>query len=151
MYTHLVEVENMNIELVNNSPYYCIIGVAGCQISEYVIDTSKHKLITQKLKGINDVNELQFEEDGILLRKAYNIGKRKFIPNESLDQMGFGKQQENKSGCLVISGFDLPVNFTGIIKTPKTVPAVNLHGGQETEIDNSEDAFRLTFLSFRTF
>ncbi|CAC5413760.1 unnamed protein product [Mytilus coruscus] len=62
-------------------------GVAGCQVSEYVIDTSKHKLITQKLKGINDFNELQFEEDGILLRKAYNIGKGKFIPNESLDQM----------------------------------------------------------------
>ncbi|XP_052062189.1 uncharacterized protein LOC127702135 isoform X1 [Mytilus californianus] len=119
-------------------------GVAGCQVSECVIDTSKHKLITHKLKGINDFNELQVEEDGILLRKAYNIGKGKFIPNASLDQMGFGKQQENESGCVVISGFDLPVNITGKIKTHKTVPTVNLLEGPETEIENDEDLSRLS-------
>ena len=45
---------------------------------------------------------------------------------------------------MLISGFDLPVNVIGKIKTPKTVGAVNLHEGPEIKTENGEDSSRLS-------
>ncbi|VDI44809.1 Hypothetical predicted protein [Mytilus galloprovincialis] len=42
------------------------------------------------------------------------------------------------------TGFDLPVNVTGKIKTPETVGAVNLHEGPEIKTENGEDSSRLS-------
>ncbi|CAG2227331.1 unnamed protein product [Mytilus edulis] len=42
------------------------------------------------------------------------------------------------------TGFDLPVNVIGKIKTPKTVGAVNLHEGPEIKTENGEDSSRLS-------
>ncbi|XP_062590554.1 uncharacterized protein LOC134252133 [Saccostrea cucullata] len=91
-------------------------GVAGCQIAVCVIDTSKQTMKTHKLKGVNDYSYVGFQRDGIILKKAYNIGKGQFISYETLDKLAYGKQKYHESGCTIISGFSLPLRLTGKIE-----------------------------------
>lgn len=95
-------------------------GVAGCQVAECTVDTSKQSLTTHKIKNVSDFSHVSFKETGITLKKAYNIGHGKFISYDDLDKLSSGKFVI--SGCIVISNFDMPPIVTGKI-IPKKASA----------------------------
>lgn len=66
---------------------FVFIGVAGCQVAECTVDTSKQSLTTHKIKNVSDFSHVSFKETGITLKKAYNIGHGKFISYDDLDKL----------------------------------------------------------------
>ncbi|XP_046570041.1 uncharacterized protein LOC124278361 [Haliotis rubra] len=94
-------------------------GVTGCQVAVVTMDTDKQIVKSHRLKQINCFNEVVFQDNGILLRKAYAIGDGKFISNDELLKAGNGLQMSQQSGCKTLEGFTLPTVCEGKISRPQ--------------------------------
>ena len=58
-------------------------GVTGCHVTIAEVDHKKQTLQTHKWKNVSLFNDLHFEDDGVRIWKAYNIGLgKKLSKNE---------------------------------------------------------------------
>ena len=55
-------------------------GIKGCRAAVVEVDTTRERNKDSKIPGISVLNNFQFEEFGIRVSKAYNIGSGRFIP-----------------------------------------------------------------------
>lgn len=59
-------------------------GIKGCRAAVVEVDTTRERNKDSKISGISVLNNFQFEESGIRVWKAYNIGSGRFIPYSDL-------------------------------------------------------------------
>ncbi|KAK3736570.1 hypothetical protein QZH41_003144 [Actinostola sp. cb2023] len=59
-------------------------GIKGCRAAVVEVDTTKESNKDNKIPGISVLNNLQYEENGIRVWKAYNIGPGRLIPFDDL-------------------------------------------------------------------
>ena len=59
-------------------------GIKGCRAAVVEVDTTRERNKISKIPGISVLNNFQYEECGIRVWKAYNIGPGRFIPYSDL-------------------------------------------------------------------
>ena len=75
-------------------------GVRGCRIAVAEVDERQADTHSMKLEGISSYNNFQWEENGIRVWKAYNVGEGKLLKYTELDR---GNQQP--TGLKIIEDF----------------------------------------------
>jgi len=59
-------------------------GIKGCRATVVEVDTTRERNKQNKMPGISVLNNFQYEESGIRVWKAYNIGPGRLIPYSDL-------------------------------------------------------------------
>ncbi|CAC5395363.1 unnamed protein product [Mytilus coruscus] len=93
--------------------------------------------MSHKLKKINSYNDVKISEQGLILRKAYGIGKGHLISFNEMTELANNKLTEHRSGCIVHEAFNVPSTSTG---KNKTVAKNNSNDtlGEACPVENTE-------------
>ncbi|CAG2244350.1 unnamed protein product [Mytilus edulis] len=122
---NITTAEDMQAAIMSGS------GVSGCQCAVVSVDTTKQTMFQHKLKGVNSISNLKFEENNIIYWQSFNIGiGRKIMRSDVL------RQEQEETGLIIHSNFDkLPDNKHGDIRSCR--PTTVNDGDQE---NRNEDA-----------
>ena len=93
-------------------------GVKGCRVSVVSVDTSKQEITQHKWTGIQSINNFEFQRLGIMVWKAYGIGKGKLMRTQDLKTMS---NPQKETGLIVHENFTNPVVNTGEFKRLKNM------------------------------
>ena len=75
-------------------------GIKGCRAAVVEVDTTRERNKDSKIPGISVLNNFQYEECGIRVWKAYNIGPGRLIPYS-----GLGVTPQGDTGIRVVKPF----------------------------------------------
>ncbi|KAL9974162.1 hypothetical protein ACROYT_G011171 [Oculina patagonica] len=78
-------------------------GIKGCRAAVVDVDTTREKNQDSKIPGISVLNNFQYDECGIRVWKAYNIG-----PGRLITYNDFGAALQGDTGLKVIETFGQP-------------------------------------------
>lgn len=112
-------------------------GVKGCQVANVAIDTTKQLFTTHKMKNVNNYSSITYQINGMIVRKAYDIGRGLFVSNLDISKFTYSKQQEQTSVCFLLEDFVTPAMPKGEIRTK---PSQNADFSEMS--DNENDAER---------
>ncbi|XP_062593805.1 uncharacterized protein LOC134255297, partial [Saccostrea cucullata] len=116
-------------------------GVRGCQVANVAIDTTKQLFSTHKMKNVNNYSSITYQEDGMIVRKAYNIGRGLLMSNLDIRKFTSSKHEEHTSGCLILEPFITPAMQKGEIRTKSKENSDGLEiSGNNAERETAEDA-----------
>ena len=90
----VVTAEDMKVALESHG------GIKGCRAAVVEVDTTMERNKESKIPGISVLNNFQYEECGIRVWKAYNIGPGRLILNSDL-----GVPSQGDTGLRVIKPF----------------------------------------------
>lgn len=63
-------------------------GVKGCRAVVVALDMTKQKTAPYKLGGISQLNNFQYEDRGMIVWKAFQVGEGRKITKQELKKMG---------------------------------------------------------------
>ena len=89
-------------------------GVTGCQIAVVEVEYSNQTLLSHKFKDVNAVSNVNMEECGIRLSKAYGIGNGIYVEFSEVNKMVNAFQ--NETNLKVLIDFEIPSKFVGKIE-----------------------------------
>lgn len=92
-----------------------------------------------KMKNVNNHSSITYQKDGMIVRKAFSIGRGLFVSNLEISKFTNSKHQEHTSGCLMLEDFVTPAMQKGEIRTK---PSQNADVSEMS--DNENDAERGT-------
>ena len=90
----VVTAEDMKVALESHG------GIKGCRAAVVEVDTTRERNKDSKIPGISVLNNFQYEECGIRVWKAYNIGPGRLIPYS-----GLGVTPQGDTGIRVVKPF----------------------------------------------
>ena len=90
----VVTAEDMKVALESHG------GIKGCRAAVVEVDKTRERNKDNKIPGISVLNNFQYEERGIRVWKAYDIGPGRFIPYS-----GLGVTPQGDTGLRVIKPF----------------------------------------------
>ena len=91
-------------------------GVKGCRVAVATIDTATEQQKQSKLEGISLLNNFQYEQGGIRVWRAFEIGEGQMLPYNDLR----GDEQES-TGLNLLEDFGEQIE--GQIKSKSNLPA----------------------------
>lgn len=65
------------------------------------------------MKNVNNYSSITYQKDGMIVRKAYSIGRGLFVSNFEISKFTNSKHQEHTSGSLTLKDFVTPAMQKG--------------------------------------
>lgn len=108
-------------------------GVKGCRVAVVSVDASRQDITQHKWTGIQSFNNFEFQQLGVRVWRAFNIGKGKLIRTQELKKMA---NPQGKTGLVVHEDFSNPQADKGDLKKAKAEPST---AGNEDKNENIAD------------
>ena len=86
-------------------------GIRGCRAAVAAINVANDTGGTNKIKGISKLNNFEISEDGIRVRRAYQIGPGRLVSYE-------GMKPQEKTGMKLLQPFGAIPQIRGILRRP---------------------------------
>ena len=99
---------------------YSYGGVKGCHAVVVALDTTKQKTAPYKLGGISQLNNFQYEDGGMIVWKAFQVGEGRKITKQELKKMG--RPQGETGGSVILPSCE-PSETIGLLKKTSQKPS----------------------------